>query len=141
MLVLVLFLILYSKEIPLLCPILWFFNPLCDFFAPLCNFWAAPLCNRKKLPHFVIFFAPLCNFVCLCNTWRVSFGSNSLKTKLQKLMIRKRPHPFMTSPLFSPFWYWKNDTFISFDCVAHFRPNLVRMILRPKGKLYWLNID
>ena len=105
---------------------------LCDFFAPLCNFWAAPLCN---------YFAPLCNFMYLCSTWRVSCGSNSLKTKLQKLMFRKRPHPFMTSPLFSPFWYWKNGTFISFNCVAHFRPNFVRMILRPKGKVYWLNID
>ena len=58
-------------------------------------------------------------------------GSNGLKTKLQKLMIRKRPHAFMTSS-FGPFWYWKYDTLISLDCVAHFRPNLVRIILRPK---------
>ena len=115
-------------------PLCDFFAPLWDFFAPLCNFQTAPLCNY--FAPLCNFFAPLCNFMCLCNTWWVSFGSNSLKTKLQKLMIRKRPHPFMTSPLFSPFWYWKNDTFISFDCVAHFRPNLVRMILRPKGKLY-----
>ena len=100
------------------------------------------------LPHFVIgkscptlsFFAPLCNFMCLYNTWRVSCGSNSLKTKLQKIMIRKIPHPFMSSS-FGPFWYWKYDTFIFFDCVAHFRPNLVRMILRPKAKLYMLNMD
>ena len=112
---------------------------LCDFFAPLCNFWAASLCNyfaplgnQKKLPHFVI--------LCLYNTWRVSCGGNSLKTKLQKIMIRKRPHPFMTSS-FSPFWYWKYDTLISLDCVAHFRPNSVRMILRPKSKLCILNID
>ena len=107
--------------------------------APLCNF--APLCNtcaslRFVLPHFVIpaplcdFFAPLCNFMCLYNTWRVSWGSNSVETKLQKIMIRKIPHPFMTSS-FGPTWYWKYDTFISLDCVAHFRPNLVRMILRP----------
>ena len=106
---------------------------------PLCNFWAASLCNyfaplgnQKKLPHFVI--------LCLYNTWRVSCGGNSLKTKLQKIMIRKRPHPFMTSS-FSPFWYWKYDTLISLDCVAHFRPNSVRMILKPKGKLYILNMD
>ena len=42
--------------------------PLCDFFAPLCNFWAAPLCNRKKLPHVVIFlphFVILCVFIIL----------------------------------------------------------------------------
>ena len=97
--------------------------PRCNFFVPLCHFWAAPLCN---------YFAPLCNFMCLYNTWRVSFGSNSLKTKLQKIMIRKRPHPFMTSS-FGPFWYWKYDTLISLDCVAHFRPNSVRIILRPKG--------
>ena len=78
------FILLYAKDLcyaPLCntCP-----TPLCNFFAPLCNYFAS-LCNQKKLPHFVSHFVILCPY----NTWQVSYRSNSLKTKLQKIMIRK----------------------------------------------------
>ena len=62
------------------------------------------------------------------------------ETKKLTLYTKYGIYPFMTSS-FGCFWYWKYDTLISLDCVAHFRPNLVRMILRPKGKLYLLNMD